>query len=194
MKWAEYNKYRQEVLDWLDFRKVPLTNKKSLELALEIIPEKAKVLDIGAGNRWFGKELKAKKCVYKSMDVDKTYKHDYYDIHKINEKFDWVVMFAVIEHLSLDEALSYFKKIATITNNFILTTNNPFFPIGFFFDDVTHKQAYTPRTLYALLKLSGFKKIDVLRISPSKFNIFKKFISYFTNLDFAPELFVIARK
>jgi 2-polyprenyl-3-methyl-5-hydroxy-6-metoxy-1,4-benzoquinol methylase len=196
MRWAEYNKYRKEVSAWLDFRKVPLTTKTSLELALELIPNGAKVLDIGAGNRWLEKELKnrKKKCIYKSMDIDKSYKHDYYNLQKINTRFDFVVMFAVVEHLALEEALIYFKKIARISNNLILTTNNPFFPAGFFFDDVTHKQAYSPRTIYALLRMTGFKEVKVFRISPSKFNTFKTFISYITNLDFAPELFVYAKK
>jgi len=196
MEWSKYNQYRKEVSSWLDFRRVPLTNRKSLELAMQLIPDNSKVLEIGANDRKFEKELQSRKksIIYKSMDIDRHYKQDYYNIEEINEQFDFVVMFAVLEHLELEEARRYFKKISQISKKLIITTNNPFFPMGFFFDDVTHRQPYSPRTLYALLRLAGFEKINVFRISPSPFNFFKTFISYFTNLDFAPELFVYAIK
>ncbi|MEM0360268.1 MAG: hypothetical protein QXK06_02940 [Candidatus Diapherotrites archaeon] len=194
MNWQEYNKYRKEKIEWLDFRKIPISTKKSLELLLETIPETARVIEIGAGEKWLEKELAKKRCIYKSMDIDKTFKHDFYSLSSIKGKFDFAVMLSVVEHLSLEEALAYFSKISRLSENLILTTNNPYFPLGFFFDDATHKQPYTPRTLYALLRLSDFKEIEIYRISPSRLNSLKHAISLFTNLDFAPELFVYAKK
>jgi 2-polyprenyl-3-methyl-5-hydroxy-6-metoxy-1,4-benzoquinol methylase len=78
------------------------------------------------------------------MDVDRQKFHDFYNLDEINETFDMVFLFEVIEHLSLYEGIEVLRKIYTILNprgRLILTTPNIFNP-GRFLRDVSHRTAY----------------------------------------------------
>ena len=105
-------------------------------------------------------------------------------------------MFAVIEHMELKDAVKTLLKISDKTNNIIVSTNNIYFPAWGFFDDVTHVKPYSARTLYALLKITGFSRVNVYRIfEKGKLPlVVKKSISRILNQDFCQEIIAIAEK
>jgi hypothetical protein len=198
MDWATYNDFRKQFSNYNSFREIPLMLKTSFEFASEIAKGK-KVLDIGASRRHFESFCKQKNISlkeYKTQDIDLTTKPDYKNIDEIKEKFDLITIFATIEHLNPEQSINLLQKCSKLTNQIIITTNNIYFPVWGFFDDVTHVKPYSPRTLYALLKKANFNNIKIYRIyKKGLIPIFiKKIQSKITNHDFSPEILVIASK
>jgi len=189
--YSDYVKFRDKTLD--NFFNLKILKGDAFSIALKLISANSKILDIGAFNRAFEKFLKEKNCVYKSMDIDKTYFHDYYNLFEVNEKFDFVLMFAVLEHLSLKEIIDYLNKIVSITNTLIIEVPNVFAPSWVFFQDVTHKTMLSPRTLYFLLKKAGFKEINFYRLTNSKIIFLKQIQSKISQHDFCHSILVIAK-
>ena len=94
------HKVHREVWD------IPLIKKRSHPLR-GIIKDNMTLLDIGSGMKGMKDEIAnlGIKVTYKSMDVDRGNEHDYYEVSSINETFDAIIMFEVIEHMSLQEGL-----------------------------------------------------------------------------------------
>jgi len=191
-----YDKHRRAGSHLLQFSKIPVSKKNQYELAIDFISDGDTVLDVGAYDKSFGKLLKKKRknCIYKSLDSDKTIKHDYYDIKNVKKKFDIVVLFGTIPFLSPEELFDMIKNTSRISNKCVLTIINPYFPLGHFYNDINHKRPYTPQTLFGLTKMHGFKELEFYRLSSSKFNWFRQLLIRFTNQDFAPGLFLFASK
>jgi len=62
-----------------------------------------RLLDIGANNRSLKVYLDA--CLnfavaYKSMDVDRSHEHDFHSLDEIQESFDAIGCFEVVEHMT----------------------------------------------------------------------------------------------
>ena len=78
------------------------------------------------------------------MDIDREQFHDYYNLEEIQESFDVVFLFEVIEHLNLEECGQLIKRGSTTyfmkAGRKILTTPNIFNPSRFW-RDVTHQGA-----------------------------------------------------
>ena len=197
--WSEHNKNKEELMGASDFWSLPLTTTHSKEMAANIINKGYKrVLEIGAGDRGFS-NLIEDHIKYLSFDIDKNTKQDFYNIEEIKGKYDVVVMFAVIEHLSLKTFIKYLEKIKEVLKSggyLIISTNNIFHNIGIR-ADLTHLQAYSPRDLNSLLMLSGFNSGVCYRITQMNiffrtfYSILSKYILRPYRLDFAPEICLI---
>lgn len=137
------------------------------DIPKEFLP-KGRILDIGAGDRALGNFLRecGFKGVYKSLDVDKSVKHDFKDIFEIKEKFDFICLLELIEHLELSEAIKYFdlcKELLSDNGCLYISTPNIFHPT-YFWSDPTHIQHYPIKFLYGILKLLGFCNIESYKI------------------------------
>lgn len=128
-----------------------------------------KVLDMGAGRRSFKVLLEQinVKCEYKSMDIDRNYFHDFYSIDDIKEKFDYVIMSELLEHLTFDTGLQYLTKAqSALTENgtLFISVLNIWHPNHMWRCDITHITPYPYRDFYAILYFMSFREIEMYRI------------------------------
>ena len=88
------------------------------------INEKVKdILEIGPGNQFFSTIIKMLGYDIKTNDIRKRTNPDYYgDVRKIKiqEKFDLIVAFEVLQHMPFEELNDILKKLGDISNNYIL--------------------------------------------------------------------------
>jgi SAM-dependent methyltransferase len=171
---------------------------------VENIRDGEKVLDIGASNRNLQERLKRHfpGLIYKSMDIDQDQFHDFYSMEEIQEPFDVVFLFEVIEHLGLEEGTRLVGKIYDLLNEggrLILTTPNVFNPSRFW-RDATHKVAYCYDELGGLLIAHGFQIKAMYRTYNDAFHryLFRIYVMAplhrYLGIDFAKSILVIAEK
>ena len=206
INWSEVHSWRQ------NFRKkFPRVQKLPIidSLAAWIIPQiknfptdKVSLLDVGAGKKDLLNKLEPVKnlIIYKSQDIDKTQKHDFYDLDSINEKFDFVVSAEVIEHLDAAEKIIFINKLFKLTKNggFVaVATPNANHP-NIFWRDFTHKMPIHYYDLAGLLGNAGFSEIEVFRLT--KMNWKKKFTVWrykalldLLHTDFAQSILVVGK-
>lgn len=191
------HKVHREVWD------IPLIKKRS-HLLRGIIKDNMTLLDIGAGMKGMKDEITnlGIKVTYKSMDVDRSNEHDYYEVSSINETFDAIIMFEVIEHMSLQEGLELMKKLFSIMNTkgiIVVSTPNIFNPARFM-RDATHKTFYAYDELCGLLSIAGFQIKNVYRSYNDAFHrYFMKvhllgWLFRFLGIDYAFSIFVVGEK
>lgn len=101
MHWGEKVRWREKVHQqypeiW-DLRIV----RKRLPFILKYLKDGEAILEIGAYDRGLGGRIKKyyPHILYKSLDIDPSYQHDYTSIEEVKEEFDMVLLFEVIEHL-----------------------------------------------------------------------------------------------
>jgi len=178
--------------------------RKRFPLILENIRDGEKILDIGASNRNLEERLKRHypNLIYKSMDVDREQVHDFYSLEEIQETFDVVFLFEVIEHLELEEGLNVLEKVYGLLHGggrLILTTPNVFNPSRFW-RDATHKVAYCYDELGGLLLAQGFQIRAMYRTYSDAFHryLFRLYfmapLHRYLGVDFAKSILVIAEK
>jgi SAM-dependent methyltransferase len=178
--------------------------RKRFPLMVKTIQDGEKVLDIGASNRNLQDRLKRHfpRLIYKSMDVDREQFHDYYSLEEIQESFDVVFLFEVIEHLGLEEGVQLLKRVYGFLNEggrLILTTPNVFNPSRFW-RDATHKVAYCYDELGGLLLAQGFQVKVMYRTYSDAFHryFFRLYVMAplhrYLGIDFAKSILVIAEK
>jgi SAM-dependent methyltransferase len=178
--------------------------RKRFPLMLKTIQEGEKVLDIGASNRHFQERLKRyfPRLIYKSMDIDREQFHDFYSLEEIQESFDVIFLFEVIEHLDLEEGVKLLKKVYDLLNEegrLILTTPNIFNPSRFW-RDATHKVAYCYDELGGMLLAQGFHIHAMYRTYSDAFHRYflrvylMAPLHRYLGIDFAKSILVVAEK
>ncbi len=178
--------------------------QKRFPLILKTLHEGEKVLDVGASNRNLLDRLKRHypNLIYKSMDVDREQYHDYYSLGEIQEAFDVVFLFEVIEHLPLEEGVQLLKRLYQLLNEggrLILTTPNIFNPSRFW-RDATHKTAYCYDELGGLLMDQGFHIREMYRTYSDALHryLFRVYLMAplhrYLGIDFAKSILVVAEK
>jgi len=178
--------------------------RKRFPIMMKTIQDSEKVLDIGASNRNLQDRLKRHfpKLIYKSMDIDREQFHDFYSLEEVQESFDVVFLFEVIEHLGLEEGIQLIRKIYDLLNEggrLILTTPNVFNPSRFW-RDATHKVAYCYDELGGLLLAHGFEIKAMYRTYSDAVHryLFRIYVvaplHRYLGIDFAKSILVIAEK
>jgi len=178
--------------------------RKRFPLMLKYVRDGDKLLDIGASHRHLEPRIKAHYpgVIYKSLDVDRSQPHDFYSLDKVDETFDVVFLFEVIEHLELEDGIDMLAKIAAILKEggkLILTTPNVFNP-GRFWRDATHKVAYCYDELGGILLGRGFRIVSMYRTYNDAFHrfIFRVHIMApvhrYLGIDFAKSILIVAEK
>jgi SAM-dependent methyltransferase len=202
--WSKIFKYRDRIHQrYHDVWDLKILRKR-FPLILKNVQDGEKVLDIGASNRNLQERLRRHfpKLIYKSMDIDREQFHDFYSLEEIQESFDVVFLFEVIEHLGLEEGVHLLKKAYDLLNEggrLILTTPNVFNPSRFW-RDATHKVAYCYDELGGLLLAQGFQIRAMYRTYSDAFHryLFRLYIMAplhrYLGVDFAKSILVIAEK
>ncbi len=178
--------------------------RKRFPMMLKYVRDGDKLLDIGASHRHLESRIKAcyPGVIYKSLDVDRSQPHDFYSLDEVDETFDVVFLFEVIEHLELEDGIDMLAKIAAILKEggkLILTTPNVFNPSRFW-RDATHKVAYCYDELGGILLGRGFRIVSMYRTYNDAFHrfIFRVHIMApvhrYLGIDFAKSILIVAEK
>jgi len=125
----------------------------------EILKKGKKILDVGSGDKSF-----YNVCLKNELDACEIDGKDGFNFEKDklpyeNEQFDFVVFNAVIEHLHNPDLI--LREINRVLKNAgILVSVTPNFKYAFrnFYDDPTHVQPYTPKSLKKILEMNNFKE------------------------------------
>lgn len=204
ISWSKLSEYRSRVHQqysrlW-DLRIV----RKRLPFISKYLREGESVLEIGAFNRNLAKRIRKyyPHVQYKSMDIDPTYPHDYSSFEEIKEKFDLVLLFEVIEHLTLKDGREIVAKIYQVLKEggrVILTTPNIYTP-GQYWKDITHLTPYHYEELGGVFLIQGFELLEICRLHNEPFlNFFFKvyfFSSFFRflGIDFTKSILLVAQR
>lgn len=202
--WSQLYKFRREIsCDYPDPMKIQIV-KRPQALLKSYIHSRRTVLEIGAGQRKLKDQLTQLygEIQYKSFDIDQTNYHDYYDLEKIEGKFQLVCMFEVIEHLSIENAyrtLSRCHKLLESNGLMLITTPNIYYPPAFL-RDITHITPWAYDELAGFGKLIGFEVIDIFRLYHDAWHrkIVRRFILHpvhkMLGIDYAKQIAVLFRK
>lgn len=203
-EWSSLFSYRDKIhKKYPEVWDIPLIKKRS-HLLRGVLRDGMTLLDIGAGMKGMKTEIAGLgiKLTYKSMDVDRGNQHDYYDVESIEERFDAIIMFEVIEHVSLQEGLDLMKKLYSIMNEkgiIILSTPNIFNPSRFM-RDATHQTFFAYDELCGLLNIAGYQIKNIYRSYNDAFHrYFLKvyligWLFRFLGIDYAYSIFVVGEK
>ena len=163
-----------------------------------------RILDIGANDRSLKTFIEEKvdfPVNYKSMDVDRTHIHDFYDFDSIQGEFDAVACFEVIEHLTPGlglELLRHAHRLLASKGRLFVSTPNVYHPMSFW-SDSTHITPYRIRHLAGWMATAGFVNFWGFRVCPMTLRKRLRAWRYMgllrlLNLDFAPGVIVIGEK
>jgi 2-polyprenyl-3-methyl-5-hydroxy-6-metoxy-1,4-benzoquinol methylase len=203
-EWSSLFSYRDKIhRKYPEVWDIPLIKKRS-HLLRGILRDGMKLLDIGAGMKGMKTEIEnlGINLVYKSMDVDRGNVHDFYEVDAIQEKFDAIIMFEVIEHMSLQEGLDLVKKLYSNTDErgiIVLSTPNIFNPARYM-RDATHQTFYAYDELCGLLNIAGFEIKNVYRSYNDAFHRYLLkiyllgWLFRFLGIDYAYSIFVVGEK
>ena len=136
------------------------------------------------------------------MDIDRRLPHDYYSLDEIDEQFDLIILFEVIEHLELEEGAKMLRRLHGLLvkgGKLILSTPNIYNP-GRFWIDATHKTAYSYEELGGIVLSQGFEVLEIYRtFNASVPKYFLRLTLLYPlhrilNVDFAKSIVFLAQK
>lgn len=204
ISWSKLFKYRDQIhQDYPEIWDIKILRKR-LPFMLKVLRDGEKVLDIGASHRDLEKRLKKyfPNLIYKSMDVDREQFHDFYSLEEVQESFDVILLFEVIEHLDLKEGIELLGRIFDLLNKggrLILSTPNVFNPSRFW-RDATHRVAYCYDELSGLLLAQGFHISAIYRTYNDAFHkyFFRVYLMTplhrYLGIDYAKSILILAEK
>jgi SAM-dependent methyltransferase len=163
-----------------------------------------RILDVGASDRRMEGMVKARypDINYKSMDIDRTAHHDYYSLGDIDEQFDLILLFEVIEHVELEDGVEMLRRLRELLVDrgvLIISTPNIFNPSRFWID-ATHKTAFSYEELGGVVLSQGFEVLGIYRTFHSSLpKYFLRFTLFYPlhrilNVDFAKSIVCVAQK
>jgi SAM-dependent methyltransferase len=178
--------------------------RKRLPFVLKHLKDGERVLEIGAFDRSLEGRLKhfRPRIEYKSLDIDPTYVHDYTSLEHVDEKFDLVLLFELIEHLDWEGGREMVAKIFDVLKpggRVILTTPNIYTP-GQYWKDVSHRTPYHYEELGGLFLSQRFESIELFRLFNDrllgyvvKVYLFSP-VYRFLRIDFTKSILLLARR
>ncbi|MEW6163755.1 MAG: class I SAM-dependent methyltransferase [Pseudomonadota bacterium] len=139
-----------------------------MDCLLPLVADGGRVLEMGAGDRRFGRRLLSlmPNIEYRSYDIDPDTAQDYYKVADIKGPFDCIFAFELIEHLDVEAGLELLQAARSLLKpggRLLLGTPNLYHPHRYW-GDVTHKTPYKYEELGGLLILAGFQSPKVFRI------------------------------
>jgi len=159
--------------------------KDNLWRFINHLDKKSKILDVGCG---LGHHIYAlKKLGFKNVlgiDISEeciefckrrgfnVVQADAFEfLSECNEKYDLIIAFDIIEHLTVEEGYLLSKLVLDRLKNkglFIINVPNANNPLELRdrFIDITHKVIYTPESIRELLLVAGFREVKVMGVKP----------------------------
>jgi SAM-dependent methyltransferase len=204
MKWSEQLSWREKVHQRYPAIWSLKIVRKRLPFILGRLKDGESVLEIGAFDRSLAERLKKSypRILYRSLDIDPSYPHDYNSLDEVKERFDLVLLFEVIEHLDWEEGREMVARIYEILKpggRVILTTPNTYTP-GHYWKDASHRTPYHYEELGGLFLSQRFESVGMYRIFNEPF--LKYFVRVhllspvfrFLGIDFAKSILLVGQK
>lgn len=159
--------------------------------------KQAKILEIGCGYGRYVKGLQDEgytqvqgvdiseeqiKYAQEQLGLDSVQRADALTyLEERNEKYDCVLIIDVLEHLEVDYSIALLRKVREALNpggKVIIQVPNGLSPLSpNFHNDITHKRAYSYKSIGQTFLLSGFKKFASYEAGPFIYS-FKSAIHY----------------
>src|SRR4030042_153324 len=204
MRWGEQFRLRERVHQQYPTIWNLKIVRKRLPFILTYLKDGEAVLEIGAFNRELEGRIKKyySRILYKSVDIDSTYPHDYSSLEEIREQFDVILLFEVIEHLNMEEGREMIGGIYQILHpggRVIMTTPNVYTP-GQYWKDLTHRTAYHYEELGGLFIGQRFELVEICRLFSEPFVKFliKVYllspVYRFLGIDFTKSILLVAQR
>lgn len=139
---------------------------------------------------------------YHSLDIDPEGDHDYYDWPEVNQLFDVIFAFEVVEHLTTADLPQLFCKMSSKLKpggTLILSTPNIYYPPAYL-RDVTHCTPLCFDELGGLVEAAGLSVNRIVRIynDPMHRIVLRRvlfgWLFRMLGIDFARQIVLIARK
>lgn len=171
--WSGLYRHRVDARERLgDIWDLPIVKRYFDRITANLVAD-SRVLEVGAGSRGLAARLRAPfpRVTYRSMDIDRTHEHDYYDLAEITERFDVIVLVEVIEHLTLSDGIELLDRLKTLLGPggaIILTTPNVCHPTRYW-GDCTHKTFYRYDEIAGILEGLGYRDVRVSRVYNAPF-------------------------
>ena len=126
------------------------------------IKKELKVLDVGCGDKFLKDPFEKKGLLYQGIDIDIIdFNNDEFPF--LDNSFDLIVCLAVIEHIkNTQNFLSEINRILKKGGFFFLSTPNWSYAFKNFYDDYTHVQPYTKKSLSKILSDFNFEDIHIV--------------------------------
>jgi SAM-dependent methyltransferase len=204
MTWGEQLHWREKIhSQYPEIWDLKIVRKR-VPFILRYLRDGESVLEIGAFNRSLEERLRRyyPRILYKSLDIDPSFQHDYTSFEEVREKFDMVLLFEVIEHLDWEGGREMVARIFEILRpggRVILSTPNIYTP-GQYWKDASHRTAYHYEELGGLVLSEGFEAVEIYRLFSEPF--LKYFLRvymfsalfHFLGVDFTKSILLLAKK
>jgi SAM-dependent methyltransferase len=173
-------------------------------MLLKIIRPGMRILEVGAADRRMERRIRAVSpdIVYKSMDIDRGLTHDYYSLDDVHEQFDLIVLFEIIEHLDLSDAVKMLTRLRELMSDggrVIISTPNIYHPHRYW-QKATHKTPFSYSELAGIMMERGYEIVTIHRAYKAPFITYCARMSFFypfhriLDVDFAESIIIVAQK
>ncbi len=152
--------YSQKIRSLVAFESADALDESG-ETVRRKIGTQSSVLELGSGNNVLMKKLKDRghKGVYHTMDIETRYPHDFHSLEEVAQKYDFILMLEMIEHMPLDAFFKYLDFCEAHLNpggTIVISTPNAGHLNQVWKLDMTHIRPYPLRDLFALFTARGF--------------------------------------
>lgn len=202
--WSQQYRGRKEIASRFGaVFSLPLA-KRASGLLLETAQSGDRVLEVGAGDRRKRDALRRRfqDISYKSLDIDTEGNHDFRDWAQVNESFDLIFAFEVVEHIGIDDLPEFIAQAADHLapgGRLLLSTPNIYYPPDFL-RDVTHRTPLCYDELGSLVESTGLRTESIYRIhhDPLHRKLLKRYVFGWLfkllGIDYAKQIVLIAEK
>lgn len=169
--------------------------------ALGITPQT--VLDVGATDRRREPDIQSlwPSATYRSLDIDRTHRHDYHDFTDVCESFDLVLCLEVIEHVSPSLGLKLLRSCARVCrpSGYLLVSVPNVLTPGMQ-SEFTHQSAFSYLDLAGCLSWCGLELVDGARFCTGgpRFRLLHNYIFYalhrFLRIDDCQSVVMLGRR
>ena len=126
------------------------------------VPPDAAVLEVGSGNNALMERMKraGHRGIYHTLDPETRYPHDFHRLEEVRDRYDFVLLLEIIEHLPLEEFYRYLDFVQEHLKpggTIVISTPNASHLNVLWKGDMTHVRPYPLRDLFALLTARGFR-------------------------------------
>ena len=202
--WSEQYKLRREAAQRFGRIFALPIEKRVRDVLLQCVDDRARVLEVGAGDRRVGELLRGNRegVDYRSMDIDPRGEHDYRSLDEIDRAFDCVFAFEVVEHIAAEEIPGWLARLAELLapgGRLVLSTPNTYYPPAYL-RDVTHRTPLCYDELAALAAAAGLEVQRIARVyhDPVHRTLLRRYLFGWLfemiGIDFARQIILVARK